>query len=55
MTLDQYRQLQEHVLYVQRLALWLHECGEAKASAEALKLTVRMQRIKPVKPVGEGA
>lgn len=41
MTIDQFRQLQESILLVQRLALWLHKCSEAEASAEALKLTVR--------------
>ena len=55
MTLDQFRQLQESILHVQRLALWLCEAGEGRASADALKLVVRMQRIRPAKAeAGQG-
>lgn len=47
MTVDQYQELQADVLAVQKLALRLHEMGQVKASAQAVKLVVRLQSLKP--------
>lgn len=50
MTVDQYQELQADVLAVQKLALRLHEMGQVKASAQAVKLVVRLQSLKPTQP-----
>ena len=52
-TLAQYVDLQPRITELQRLALHLAECGEPVASLHVQKAAIRLQRIKPTKPVQE--
>lgn len=55
LTLDQFNELQPHVLTVQRLALRFVELGETKVAKDLLAAATKASRLRPTKetPVAE--
>lgn len=49
LTLDQYNELQPHVLTVQRLALRFAELGETKVAKDLLAAATKASRLRPTK------